>query len=586
MFIYKSVKTTALNKTHVAHKSWTVTDETAGTYGVVSYSGHYSRGDWDFGDSTCANIALETLTTNGYYNREIFDSIHHLYYTDVENSTKSGDAQYLLQQTRDLNNNIHVVSVPSNIFGRRIKEQSFTMSNAGATLCDDGVGNLRDTKITALAGFKNFKKSDYIIKCDFNDGWKFQTTNPSVEYKYNTRSSRLIDISDAPLEPIGTNITFDRFTSGNYGINKQTFITLHGSQSIASSSNSVVQIENSVILGANERRWNEDFALSLWIKAPVSQSVTSSFTGEWLPLETSLGQSSERQLRDHTYNVITTSRQWSENVPWELQIYNSTSADKGKLRFQRGKGTVETSITSSVINDDGWHHVVMQVATGSMQLWLDGTLQESIKTDPVANEAIYDATTDVFIGARPWGFKTRENTGRVQLATGLTSTYANKTKNFIYPFKGSLNHYRLFNRAISTAEISSLKTYYRDSDIVGNLFYNNGIAVITDMSASYTTLVNDYQLKFNGTTDHTIHNYQCVVEDEEYNITFNPTARKNNDKSSAKLKGFATSSEFTPFITTIGLYNDSNELLAVSKLASPVQSPQDLDIVFNVQFDT
>ena len=106
------------------------------------------------------------------------------------------------------------------------------------------------------------------------------------------------------------------------------------------------------------------------------------------------------------------------------------------------------------------------------------------------------------------------------------------------------------------------------------------------MSASYTTLVNDYQLKFNGTTDHTIHNYQCVVEDEEYNITFNPTARKNNDKSSAKLKGFATSSEFTPFITTIGLYNDSNELLAVSKLASPVQSPQDLDIVFNVQFDT
>ena len=69
-------------------------------------------------------------------------------------------------------------------------------------------------------------------------------------------------------------------------------------------------------------------------------------------------------------------------------------------------------------------------------------------------------------------------------------------------------------------------------------------------------------------------------------MTFNPTARKNNDKNSPKLKGFATSSEFNPYITTIGLYNDDNELLAVGKLAQPVRSPDDIDIVFNVQFDT
>ena len=53
MFVYKSVKTTALNKNHVAHKSWTITDETAGIYGVVSYSGHYSRGEWAISDTSC-----------------------------------------------------------------------------------------------------------------------------------------------------------------------------------------------------------------------------------------------------------------------------------------------------------------------------------------------------------------------------------------------------------------------------------------------------------------------------------------------------------------------------------------------------
>ena len=583
MFVYKPIKSTALNKTHIAHKSWTATDETANTLGVVSYSGHYSRGEWSIGDAGSANVGLEALTTNGYYKREIFDSIYHLYYTDVENAMKSGDAEYLSQQTRDLNSRIHVVSIPSNIFGKRLKEHSFTMSSARATVYDDGVGNLRDSKIAALTSpsFKNFTKSDYILKCDFNDGWKFQTSNPSVEYTYVTSTSRLIDISDGPFVPIGTNITFGKFTSGEWGRNNQTFISLHGSQSIESESNSIVRIENSLILGANERRWDSDFALSLWVKAPLSQSVTSSFQGGWRPTTTRFGGTSNRLLVDHTHNVITTSRQKNYICPWELQIYNSSDAtNKGKLRFLRGRGGSFSAITSSAINDDSWHHVVLQVATGSLQLWMDGTLQESQKVDPSANEAIYDDTSDIYIGARKYlglEFKTQ-----VKDSPG----FVKGVENFVYPFKGDINQYRLFNKALTTDEILSLKTYYRDSDIVGNVFYNHGIAVITDLSGSYDALIDDYTLQFQGTTEHTIHNYQCIVEDEEYNVTFNPSARVNQDKNNPRLQGFATSSEFTPYITNIGLYNDKHELLAVSKLATPVKSPTDLDIVFNVQFDT
>ena len=583
MFVYKSVKTTALNKNHVAHKSWTITDETAGIYGVVSYSGHYSRGEWAISDTSCANVALEAQTTNGYYKREIFDSIHHLYYTDVENITKSGDPEYLLQQTRDLNSRIHVVSIPSNIFGKRLKEHSFTMSSAKAILYDDGVGNLRDSKISALTSpsFKNFTKSDYILKCDFNDGWKFQTTNPSVGYTYGTRNSRLIDISDGPLEPIGTNITFNRFTSGEWGTNNQTYLSLHGSQSIEAKSNSVVRIENSLILGANQRRWDSDFALSLWVKAPLSQSVTSSFQGGWRPTTPRFGGTVNRLLVDHTHNVITTSRQKNYICPWELQIYNSSDAvNKGKLRFLRGRGGSFSAITSSAINDALWHHVVLQVATGSLQLWMDGTLQESQKVDPSANEAIYDNTSDIYIGARKYSgleFKTQ-----VKDSPG----FVKQVENFVYPFKGDINQYRLFNKALTPDEILSLKTYHRDSDIVGNVFYNHGIAVITDSSGSYDALIDDYTVQFKGTTEHTIHNYQCIVEDEEYNVTLNPSARTNEDKNNPKLKGFATASTFAPYIASIGLYNDANELLAVSKLASPVQSPKDIDIVFNVQFDT
>ena len=583
MFIYKPVKSTPLNKKHIAHKSWTITDETSGTYSIVSYSGHYSDGEWNISDTSCNNIALEATTANGYYKREIFDSIYHLYYTDVENTTKSGDPEYLLQQTRDFNSEVHVISIPSNIYGNRLKESTVTMSGATANLYDDGVGNLRDTFITNSANFKSFSKSDYILKCDFNDGWKSQTTNPSIGLEFKTNSPKLIDISDGPLEPVGTNITFDRFSSGNYGISGSTYMVLHGSHSIASSSNSIVRIENSVILGANERRWDSDFAISLWVNAPVSQSVTSSFNGAWTSDDSA--SRSERILTDHISNVITTSRESSQqHVPWELEIYNSTSANKGKLRFARGYASALTTITSSAINDANWHHVVLQVATGSMQLWLDGTLQESIKDDPAASFAIYDPETDIHIGALPHGHKTR--TRETGLDAGNDPIFVGNAKNFIHPFKGNINQYRAFNRAITSPEITSLFTYKRDSNIVGNVFYNHGIATITDLSGSYDALVNDYTLQFKGTTEHTIHNYQCVVEDEEYNVTFNPSARVDYDKNNPKLKGFATSSNFTPFITTIGLYDHVGELLAVSKLANPIQSPKDLDIVFNVQFDT
>ena len=246
----------------------------------------------------------------------------------------------------------------------------------------------------------------------------------------------------------------------------------------------------------------------------------------------------------------------------------------------RGRGGSFSAITSSAINDALWHHVVLQVATGSLQLWMDGTLQESQKVDPSANEAIYDNTSDIYIGARKYSgleFKTQ-----VKDSPG----FVKQVENFVFPFKGDINQYRLFNKALTPDEILSLKTYHRDSDIVGNVFYNHGIAVITDSSGSYDALIDDYTVQFKGTTEHTIHNYQCVVEDEEYNVTLNPSARTNEDKNNPKLKGFATASTFAPYIASIGLYNDANELLAVSKLASPVQSPKDIDIVFNVQFDT
>ena len=50
-----------------------------------------------------------------------------------------------------------------------------------------------------------------------------------------------------------------------------------------------------------------------------------------------------------------------------------------------------------------------------------------------------------------------------------------------------------------------------------------------------------------------------------------------------EVEGFATHSEFRPYVTTIGLYNDQNDLLVVGKLGRPIKNDDDLSLKFIVR---
>jgi hypothetical protein len=50
-------------------------------------------------------------------------------------------------------------------------------------------------------------------------------------------------------------------------------------------------------------------------------------------------------------------------------------------------------------------------------------------------------------------------------------------------------------------------------------------------------------------------------------------------------QSFVSSSNFAPYITTIGLYNDSGQLLAIGKLAQPIRKRNDVDLNFLMRLD-
>jgi hypothetical protein len=110
----------------------------------------------------------------------------------------------------------------------------------------------------------------------------------------------------------------------------------------------------------------------------------------------------------------------------------------------------------------------------------------------------------------------------------------------------------------------------------------------TTATVNYVTggSVDDFNLEFKNTHLIFEHEYQCTVEEDEYNFSLNPTLRLNQDIEEAELANFATGSNFKPYVTTIGLYNEEGELLVVGKLGQPIKMSDETDTTFVVRFDT
>ena len=66
------------------------------------------------------------------------------------------------------------------------------------------------------------------------------------------------------------------------------------------------------------------------------------------------------------------------------------------------------------------------------------------------------------------------------------------------------------------------------------------------------------------------------------NITYNRTATSG---SLGQLANNITGSDFTPYITTVGLYNDANELIAVGKTGRPIPKTKNSDMTFEIKID-
>ena len=176
------------------------------------------------------------------------------------------------------------------------------------------------------------------------------------------------------------------------------------------------------------------------------------------------------------------------------------------------------------------------------------------------------------------------------------------------------------------------------SNIKGNIFYDRGLIVLTDGINDGSSL-STFDISYRSTMTIYENEIFLSVLENEFNVSQNPTAvyevgattetisitkpgsrlvdqeyvsqsfynagskyiKNSNHPIVSSINGSSvgsfddyivsssvdqTGSYLAPFITTIGLYDDTNNMVAVAKLPQPIKSLPDYPVNFIVRFDT
>ena len=139
----------------------------------------------------------------------------------------------------------------------------------------------------------------------------------------------------------------------------------------------------------------------------------------------------------------------------------------------------------------------------------------------------------------------------------------------------------------------------------GNVFYDRGLIVLTEDVVDDTT-IESFEVSYRSTMTIYENEVFLSVNESEFNVSQNPSAYDGTNRiklntiqstiDPTKFGGFgeyeysssidSTGSYLAPFITTIGLYDNELNMVAICKLPKPIKSLPDYPLNFIVRFDT
>ena len=471
-----------------------------------------------------------------------------------------------------------IFSVPVKRMGDGLKPNSITITDNSVTSSIVSALNLSDEKINEYHGNiidNAISTSSYASYTNLIGYWGF---NEELNNR-NPYDDHIKDNSNYSHNAVGRCLKYigGIETTGDAQLSSGKQISLNGSSSY-------VRVDHNTNFNFFK---DNSYAISLWVTLPNYQfDVSSEYN--WIV-------SKNGTFRDYgidtSINPILRRRNVSTSIyPFEIKVHNRTSVDGsgntniGLVEIAVSDGLTTTSLLSTTrVNDTNQHHIVFNKNGSELELWVDGTKEASSSLSfggQIQNEY------DILFGSK-----------------FLSDADNDVIGGDFRALSASLDEVRIYNTNLTDTQIDLLSNndYVTGSayqtNVVGEVFYKHGIISISDPRPIYKNVLvgkngnwdygsdSGFQVKYKSSKQLNEVSLLCEIGANEFNVSQNPTLRKNDDINNTSLKGFATGSNFKPYVTTIGLYNDFGDLLAVGKLGSALKKRNDTDVTVKVRFD-
>lgn len=311
----------------------------------------------------------------------------------------------------------------------------------------------------------------------------------------------------------------------------------------------------------------DNWSVSFWANIPPSQSLAGVET------QTLLQKKSIETYSD--INMVERVRtNNSPQYPFDISFNTELHPTSAGCIFVKASDGISTfNISSSIsVNDGLLHHYVVNKSNNELSLYIDGV--KNVSGSYLFNGVINN-NRDIIIGS--------DKVSSAQLG-----------------FSGSISQLRIYRDELSNNMISSLADNSTSGSAiqrkeVGYIFYKQGMILVSDPRPRYQNMFlgngnwnysnKPFELNYKATKTIEEVSILCELNKNEFNVSQNASLVLSSNEFDPRLKPMVTGSDFRPYITQIGLYNDSGDLLAIAKLGSPLKKRQDVDVTINVKFD-
>lgn len=456
----------------------------------------------------------------------IYYSLDHLFYRRRYQPSKTTGFADISRTTKNFFQSASVFSIPSDKVGDRIRSESIRIFVSGSSSSLYGSGKFGSSL------YDSFFTPDIVIRDDrFGNLYdeSIDTARHVADTIWYEGFNEYFDTTRIPYQ--SKDIKYVPGVTTISGL--QTNIGY--AATFSSASDSYISIEN--LPGQYDR--DSNYSISFFISASNGAIMNDLILGKVLDNQTT-------------------------QYPFKIELSGSN-----ELIFSvQSNSDLKAQLVSSQITGS-WTHVTCQRSGSDLQIYIDGIIDASGSYQLLSSGSCNnDGPQNFFSNNLP-----------LQIGGYITPGSS---------LNGSLDEIRIYNKALSSVQIG----YLADRDEAGSLLQTNcvghayrdhGIIVITSADYRYEDFINkDYSLSYQSSV--TIHELQAMVRigADKLNVSQNVSLQTDIPGDTCEI---TRTEEFNPYITTVALYNDQNEMVAVAKLAQPIQKRRDVDMNIIVRID-